>query len=78
MGDWDPNELEVQLQIEQAAQHWQNPAHMNGWIEESDDEDEPEPPPHAAAGGHALPPEFLNPIPLHPQDPYNQPDLDEE
>jgi len=76
MGDWDPNELEVQLQIEhQAAQYLQNPAHMNGWIEESDDEDEPEPPPHAAAGGHALPPGF---IPLHPQDPYNQPIHNEE
>ena len=78
-GDWDHNEVEAQLQIEhQAAQYLHNPAHMNGWIEASDDEDEPEPPPHAAVGGHALPPGFLDPIPLHPQDPYNQPDLDEE
>ena len=74
-GDWDHNEIEAQFQIEHQAAQFPFGGPMNGWIEPDDD---PEPPPHVAGGEYQLPPGFLDPLPLHPQDPYNQPGPNEE
>ena len=74
-GNWDHNEIEAQLQIEHQAAQFPFGGPMNGWIEPDDD---PEPPPPAAGGEYQLPPGFLDSLPPHPQDPYNQPGPNEE
>ncbi|KAL4590771.1 hypothetical protein LXL04_003714 [Taraxacum kok-saghyz] len=73
-GDWElHDEIEAELQAAQFLPPI--PVPMHGWLEPDDD---PPPPLHGAEGGYALPLEFLDPLPLHPLDPYNQPEPEEE